>query len=75
MRNFLTSPDVALGASAGLIVIVAGLVGQYAARGMTPMQWFFGLTAVAGAITLAVILRCWPAEQAQAAKADDESFY
>lgn len=75
MRNFLRSPDVALGASAGLIVIIAGLVGQYAARGMSPTQWFFGLTAVAGAITLAVILRCWPAENAQVAKADDESFY
>ncbi len=75
MRNFLRSPDVALGASVGMIVIVAGLVGQYAARGMSPTQWFFGLTAVAGAVTLAVILRCWPAEQVQAAKADDESFY
>ena len=75
MWQFLRSPDVALGASAGLIIIVAGLVGQYAARGMTPSQWFFGVTAVAGAITLAVILRCWPVEKARTAKADDESFY
>ena len=75
MWNFLRSPDAALGASAGLIVIVAGLVGQYAARGMTPSQWFYGLLAIAAAITLAVILRCWPAEQRAQAKADDETFY
>lgn len=75
MWNFLRSPDAALGASAGLIVIVAGLVGQYAARGMSPSQWFYGLTAIAGSITLAVILRCWPADKAAQAKADDESFY
>lgn len=75
MWNFLRSPDVALGASAGLIVIIAGLVGQYAARGMSPMQWFYGLTAIAGSITLAVILRCWPAPKRARAKADDESFY
>jgi len=76
MWNFLKSPDVALGASAGLIVIIAGLVGQYAARGMTAGQWIAGLTAIAGAITLAVILRCWPATTKEAtANADDETFY
>lgn len=75
MLKFLRSPDVALGASAGLIVIVAGLVGQYAARGMNATQWIYGLTAIAGSITLAVILRCWPPEKAKAIKADDESIY
>ena len=75
MWKFLRSPDVTLGASAGLIVIVAGLVGQYAARGMSPSQWVSGLTAIAGAVTLAVILRCWPAEKAKAVRADDEPFY
>ncbi len=76
MWKFLASPDAALGASAGLIIIIAGLVGQYAAKGMTPGQWFYGLVAIAGAITLAVILRCWPAEKKEATvKADDEPFY
>ena len=75
MWNFLRSPDAALGASAGLIVVISGLVGQYAARGMTPMQWFYGLVAIAGSITLAVILRCWPAPKSTPAKVDDESFY
>jgi hypothetical protein len=75
MLNFLRSPEAVLGASAGLIVIVSALVGQYAARGMTPTQWVYGLSAVAGSITLAVILRCWPAEKAAVKKADDEPFY
>jgi hypothetical protein len=38
---------------------------------MSPTQWFYGLIAIAGAITLAVILRCWPAEAV--VKADDET--
>lgn len=73
MFKFVRSPDFALGASAALIVLVSGLVGQYAAQGMSAYQWFYGLTAIAGAITLAVILRCWPAPQkaASRARADD----
>ena len=63
MFKLFRSPDFALGPSAAAIVVVAGLVGQYAARGMTGQQWFYGLTAIAGAITLAVILRCWPAPE------------
>ena len=63
MFKFVRHPDFSLGASAAMIVIVSGLVGQYAARGMTAHQWFYGLTAIAGSITLAVILRCWPAEK------------
>ena len=47
--------------SAAAIVVVSGLVGQYAARGMNADQWFYGLTAIAAAITLAVVLRVWPA--------------
>jgi chromate transport protein ChrA len=63
MFKLIRSSDFALGASAAAIVVVSGLVGQYAARGMSGQQWFYGLTAIAGAITLAVILRCWPAPQ------------
>lgn len=63
MFKLIRSPDFSLGASAAAIVVVSGLVGQYAARGMSGQQWFYGLVAIAGAITLAVVLRCWPAPQ------------
>ena len=47
-------------ATAALVVITAGLLGQFAAHGLSPTQWISGLTAVAGAIALAVIVRTWP---------------
>jgi hypothetical protein len=71
MRNFLRNPDVMLGASAALVVIVSALVGQYAARGMSLRQWSFGLLAIAASITLAVILRCWPAPEKTEVRAED----
>lgn len=46
--------------TAGLVVVVAGLLGQYAAHGISPVQWVSGLAAVCGAIALAVIVRTWP---------------
>ena len=50
----------------GLAVIcVAGLVGAYAAEGMSVLQWIGGLSAVAGAIAWAVMVRVWPAPIAQ----------
>ena len=71
MRNFLRSPDAIMGASAGLIIIVSALVGQYAAQGMSLRQWSFGLMAILGSITLAVILRCWPAGDKEGVGAAD----
>lgn len=61
MLQLLRSPEAARGATIGLIVVVAGLVGQYAAQGMSPRQWAAGLAAIAGSIALAMIVRCWPA--------------
>jgi hypothetical protein len=58
--QLLRSPEAARGATLALIVVVAGLVGQYAARGMSPRQWAFGIAAIAGSIALAMIVRCWP---------------
>ena len=52
MLKFITSSDAARGASVALVVVTAGLVGQYAARGLTPTQWVYGLTAIAGKIDL-----------------------
>ena len=71
MGHFLKSPDLVMGASAGLVIIVSGLVGQYAARGMTPSQWSFGLMAILGSVTLAVILRCWPAQEGDGEAIED----
>lgn len=64
MLKFITSSDAAHGASVALVIVTAGLLGQYAARGISPSQWVFGLTAIAGSIAVAVMLRCWPAPQA-----------
>lgn len=71
MFKFFRHPDFTLGASAAAIVVVAGLVGQFAARGMTVEQWFWGLMAVAAAITLAVVLRCWPKPAKARVRIDD----
>ena len=46
--------------TAALVVLTAGLLGQYAAHGLTFMQAVSGVAAVAGAISLAVIVRTWP---------------
>jgi uncharacterized membrane protein YeaQ/YmgE (transglycosylase-associated protein family) len=46
--------------SAGLVYLVGSIVGCYAARGMNPLQWAGAVTAVIGAILVAVIVRTWP---------------
>jgi hypothetical protein len=71
MLKFITSSDAARGASVALVVVTAGLLGQYAARGINPTQWVFGLTAIAGSIAVAVMLRCWPAPQESSVTARD----
>jgi hypothetical protein len=71
MLKPITLSDAARGASVALVVVTAGLVGQYAARGITPGQWVYGLTAIAGSIAVAVMLRCWPAPQADRVTARD----
>jgi hypothetical protein len=71
MLKFITSSDAAHGASVALVVVTAALVGQYAARGINPTQWVFGLTAIAGSIAVAVMLRCWPAPRQDSVAARD----
>jgi hypothetical protein len=46
--------------TAALVVLTAGLLGQYAAHGLNVMQTVSGVAAVGGAIALAVIVRTWP---------------
>lgn len=49
--------------TAALVIVVSGLLGQYAAHGISLSQWAFGLLAVVGSILLAVIVRTWPKTQ------------
>jgi uncharacterized membrane protein YeaQ/YmgE (transglycosylase-associated protein family) len=46
--------------SAGLVYLVGAIVGTFAARGFTPLQWAGAATAIIGAILVAVIVRTWP---------------
>lgn len=71
MLKYLTSTDAARGASVVLVIVSASLLGQYAARGISPAQWVFGLTAIVGSIAVAVMIRCWPAPQPQHVAARD----
>jgi len=51
-------------ASAILVVVISGLAGQFAAHGMNTVQWLGAALAVLGSITLAVLVRVWPAQAA-----------
>lgn len=57
-------------ATAILVVIVAGLAGQCAAHGMNTVQWLGAALAVLGSITLAVMVRVWPAAARSRVKRD-----
>ena len=55
------SQDAAKLASAILVILVSGLAGQFAAQGMNAIQWLGAILAVLGSVTLAVMIRVWPA--------------
>ena len=55
------SQDAAKLASAILVILVSGLAGQFAAQGMNVVQWLGAILAVLGSVSLAVIVRVWPA--------------
>ena len=57
--------------SAVLVYVVSSIVGAYAARGLTPLQWGGAAVAVIGSILIAVIVRTWPAKPAAAAAATE----
>lgn len=62
MFERLRSQEAARLASAILVVLVSGLAGQFAAHGMNAIQWLGAILAVLGSVTLAVMIRVWPAE-------------
>jgi hypothetical protein len=51
-------------ATAALVFIISMLMGTYAAQGMNQVQWAGAAVAVLGSVTLAVLVRVWPAPSA-----------
>jgi hypothetical protein len=46
-----------------LVVVASWIVGRYAAQGLTPVQWACGIFAILGSISVAVMVRLWPAPE------------
>ena len=61
MFSLLRSEEAARWATAILVVIVSGMAGQAAAHGMSGVQWLGAALAVSGSVSLAVMVRVWPA--------------
>ncbi|HEX6860970.1 MAG TPA: hypothetical protein VF138_12325 [Caulobacteraceae bacterium] len=64
MLKLLRSPQAAQWGSTLLVLLVSGMAGQFAAHGMNRVQWLGAALAVLGSITLAVMVRVWPAQAA-----------
>ena len=64
----ISSKDFAEWGSATLVFASGAMAGHYASLGMTPLQWAGAATAVLGSVTVAVVVRVWPAK-AKAASA------
>lgn len=61
MFKLLSSPRASEFGSAALVVFAAWVVGRYAAQGMNTSQWVCGVCAILGSISVAVMVRIWPA--------------
>ena len=61
MFQRLRSEEAAKIASVILVILTSGLAGQFAAHGMNLVQWLGAILAVLGSVTLAVMIRVWPA--------------
>ena len=62
MFRILRSPWAAECGSAALVFVTAAIVGREAAAGMNVHQWISAGVSVAGSITVAVMVHCWPAK-------------
>ncbi len=71
MRDLIDSGKAMEWATAFLVFVIAMLMGTYAAKGMTPLQWAGAAAAVLGSITLAVLVRVWPDQTAAAEAYED----
>ncbi len=56
--------------TAALVFGASGLVGHYAAGGMTLIQWAGAATAVLGSVTVAVAVRVWAPQKARLPQRD-----
>jgi hypothetical protein len=64
MFKRLQTDEAVRWATAILVVVISGLAGQFAAQGMNLVQWLGAILAVLGSVTLAVMVRVWPAPAA-----------
>ena len=58
----ITSKEAAEWGSAIMVFASGALAGHYASLGMTPVQWAGAAAAVLGSVTVAVVVRVWPAK-------------
>ena len=66
----MSSKDFAEWGSAALVFASGAMAGHYASLGMTPLQWAGAATAVLGSVTVAVVVRVWPAKAARVVRRD-----
>ena len=57
----LDKTEIARWASAALVIVASAIVGHEAALGLDPVQWACAVFAVLGSVSVAVMVRVWPA--------------
>ncbi len=63
MLKSLITRKTAEWATAGLVLVSAGVAGHQAALGMTQAQLMGGATAILGSVMAAVMVRLWPEDK------------
>ena len=58
----ITTKEAAEWGSAILVFTSGAMAGHFASVGMSPVQWAGAAAAVLGSVTVAVIVRVWPAK-------------
>jgi hypothetical protein len=66
----ITSKEAAEWGSAILVFTSGAMAGHYASLGMTPIQWAGAAAAVLGSVTVAVVVRVWPAKALESSARD-----
>jgi hypothetical protein len=58
----ISTKEAAEWGSAIMVFASGATAGHYASLGMTPMQWAGAAAAILGSVTVAVVVRVWPAK-------------
>lgn len=66
MKFEFTTKDLIDWGSAGLVFLSGAMTGHHAAIGMNAVQWAGAIAAVLGSVTVAVAVRVWPPQTAEA---------